>query len=132
MMEKTLYDAYIGSDAWRASPARLDALRRDQYRCRGCNTTDNLEVHHRTYAHFGHERPEDLTVLCRECHDAITSVIRRRRHATRPIIPVDVRRVQPGPPRSHEESPHVRKIQLQDYRRCTPDSTQWSTGRPAQ
>jgi 5-methylcytosine-specific restriction endonuclease McrA len=88
-MEKTLYDAYNSSDARRFSPARLEALRRDQYRCRGCDATENLEVHHRTYAHFGSERPEDLTVLCHECHDAITTVIRRRRYATRHLTPVD-------------------------------------------
>jgi 5-methylcytosine-specific restriction endonuclease McrA len=90
MMEKTLYDAYINSDAWRSSPARLEALRRDGYRCRGCNATDDLEVHHRTYEHFGHEHPEDLTVLCRECHEAITTVIRRRRYANRTMTLVQL------------------------------------------
>jgi len=27
-----------------------------------------LEVHHNSYAHVGREAPEDLVVLCGECH----------------------------------------------------------------
>jgi 5-methylcytosine-specific restriction endonuclease McrA len=38
-----------------------------------------LHVHHRTYARFGHERIEDLEVLCESCHNA--------EHASRAIKP---------------------------------------------
>jgi hypothetical protein len=27
-----------------------------------------LEAHHRTYEHMGDEMPEDITVLCHNCH----------------------------------------------------------------
>jgi hypothetical protein len=52
---------------------------------------------HRTYARLGAERPEDLTVLCTECHAAITTVIRRRRYQARRLVLADTRRVLPSP-----------------------------------
>jgi hypothetical protein len=36
-----------------------------------------LEVHHRTYTRLGFEIPEDITVLCDDCHKAVTNVLRR-------------------------------------------------------
>ena len=39
-----------------------------QRHCQLCNSNSHLDVHHRTYKHFKHEDPEDLTVLCRVCH----------------------------------------------------------------
>ncbi len=33
-----------------------------------CNSTKNLEVHHRTYANLGCEEHADLVVLCDFCH----------------------------------------------------------------
>lgn len=37
--------------------------------CAVCHEIDGLDVHHNTYRRFGHERLEDLTVLCRPCHE---------------------------------------------------------------
>jgi 5-methylcytosine-specific restriction endonuclease McrA len=63
------YQAYILSDAWRA---KADAAKkRAGYRCMLCNSHRDevqLECHHRTYERLGHEEPEDLTVLCADCH----------------------------------------------------------------
>jgi hypothetical protein len=43
-------------------------LKRDQ-RCRLCGKSDDaLVCHHITYERYGKEIPEDLTLLCRECH----------------------------------------------------------------
>lgn len=37
-----------------------------------CTVTTNLQVHHKTNAHFGgDERPEDLQVLCKTHHDLV-------------------------------------------------------------
>lgn len=44
------------------------ALKYAGYRCQVCNSDTNPQVHHRTYARYGNERPEDLTVLCGYCH----------------------------------------------------------------
>ena len=63
------YQAYILSDAWRAKAE--SAKKRAGYRCQLCNSHRDevqLETHHRTYERLGHEDPEDLTVLCADCH----------------------------------------------------------------
>jgi 5-methylcytosine-specific restriction endonuclease McrA len=65
---------------WRR--VRAAALVRDQG-CRLCGTRDELEVHHRSYTRWGRERLEDLTTLCRGCHDLVTGAQMRRRDARR-------------------------------------------------
>jgi hypothetical protein len=61
------YDAYLLSPQWQE--LRQQALERDGHRCRVCNSAKRLDVHHRTYERFGHEDLDDLTVLCRGCHE---------------------------------------------------------------
>lgn len=62
------YQAYINSPEWRA---KADAAKaRAGHRCQLCNRDGPLDAHHRTYERFGGgELPEDLTVLCRGCHE---------------------------------------------------------------
>lgn len=63
------YRQYLGSVVWKER--RAMALDRADNRCQICNLSADksvLDVHHRTYERLGFERPEDLTVLCRECH----------------------------------------------------------------
>jgi hypothetical protein len=60
------YDQYLKSDEWRAQ--RAMALERAGYKCSICGETDCLNVHHKTYAHLGNERPEELQVLCKTHH----------------------------------------------------------------
>jgi DNA-binding transcriptional ArsR family regulator len=60
------YAAYLRCEHWLAM--RRHALWRADFRCQVCNSTKNLEVHHRTYERLGDERPADLTVLCHRCH----------------------------------------------------------------
>lgn len=61
------YRDYLRTSEWTAR--RTAALRRAGYRCQVCNRRDRLDVHHRTYERRGREAPEDLLVLCRDCHD---------------------------------------------------------------
>lgn len=64
------YSDYIKSPEWKQKAAV--AKKRAGYRCQVCNRHKNevvLDAHHRTYARLGHERPEDITVLCRNCHE---------------------------------------------------------------
>ena len=78
------YESFISSAAWQHSPARLQELAASGYRCRVCNASRHearLEVHHRTYARLGRERPGDLTTLCEDCHWAVTNHLRRRRYS---------------------------------------------------
>lgn len=61
------YIIYLSSDAWKAK--RHEALKRANYHCQRCPMWGQpLDVHHRTYERLGNERPEDLEVLCRPCH----------------------------------------------------------------
>lgn len=60
------YSEYLKSDHWQAQ--RRQALERADGRCQVCNGDSNLDVHHRTYVRRGAELPNDLTVLCRDCH----------------------------------------------------------------
>jgi 5-methylcytosine-specific restriction endonuclease McrA len=92
------YEAYMRSTDWRHCPARLEELALSGFRCRLCNEGPDdgvtLEVHHRTYAHLGREKTEDLTTLCSACHYMTTTELRRRRYAQRePPEPQDVRRL---------------------------------------
>jgi hypothetical protein len=62
------YYEYIKSHAWKAKAAA--AKKAAGHRCQVCNRGNvQLDAHHRTYARLGNERPEDITVLCRDCHE---------------------------------------------------------------
>jgi hypothetical protein len=61
------YAEYLASPEWRVRRDR--AVARAEGRCQLCNSAKHLNVHHRTYARIGRERPTDLIVLCRECHE---------------------------------------------------------------
>lgn len=75
-------EVYLRSDHWRAT--RLAALERAGNRCQVCNADKRLDVHHRTYERIGNERPEDLTVLCRGCHELYHESRRRTPKRSKP------------------------------------------------
>lgn len=67
--QKPAYYEYLRSDEWKekAEKAKAEAGNR----CQTCNRSraeTQLDAHHRTYEHLGNERPGDITVLCRDCH----------------------------------------------------------------
>lgn len=63
------YYAYIKSDAWRerANAAKVWSLGRCQV-CYAHESEKRLDAHHRTYERLGNELPQDITVLCEDCH----------------------------------------------------------------
>ena len=64
------YYEYINSPEWRRRANAAKALA--GYRCRVCNRHADevvLNAHHRTYERLGNEDPDDITVLCRNCHE---------------------------------------------------------------
>jgi hypothetical protein len=63
---KVNYSEYIQSPAWKRKATA--AKKRAGNRCQVCNGKGRLDAHHRTYERLGHERPEDITVLCHKCH----------------------------------------------------------------
>lgn len=60
------YNEYIQSPEWAAR--RRAAIVRALGRCQVCYSKHRLNAHHRTYERFRNEAPEDLTVLCDDCH----------------------------------------------------------------
>jgi 5-methylcytosine-specific restriction endonuclease McrA len=71
------YKKYLLSSKWRATAN--DAIERAGYRCQVCGNPFRLQVHHNTYRNLGKEQPEDLCVLCKDCHELFHSVIAERR-----------------------------------------------------
>ena len=67
--KKLSYQEYINSDEWKKKAS--EAKKRANWRCQICNKHQSkipLHTHHRTYENLGNEKPEDLTVLCEDCH----------------------------------------------------------------
>jgi hypothetical protein len=65
---KELYAAYLETDTWKK--IRGIAVRRDDNRCRVCNSARYIQVHHRKYPSvLGTESTEDLITLCGKCHE---------------------------------------------------------------
>jgi|GEM_PF-2903918 len=77
------YYAYIASEEWRQRAHA--AKQRAGNRCQVCNRPSGevmLNAHHRTYERLGNEHPDDITVLCRDCHE----LYERNRKIARPPI----------------------------------------------
>lgn len=66
MSFQTWYAKYLRSPHWLA--LRQRALDRAKHFCEACGSTDQLQVHHKTYERLRNERLDDLQVLCRGCH----------------------------------------------------------------
>ncbi len=80
------YERYLETDHWQA--IRNLALKEAKYKCSLCNKAVPLDVHHRSYKHRGNEQNhiEDVTVLCRDCHQNFHSQLQKP-----PIgIPVEI------------------------------------------
>lgn len=108
---KERYDAYIVSDVWREK--RGPALERAEHRCQVCNADRHLDVHHRTYERLGDERPGDLTVLCRSCHELFhehRKVKSHRPKRTPPKKGTKKRRKKKRQPAVKEPRPKARQL----------------------
>lgn len=70
------YQDYLQTPEWKAK--RDEAVARDAGRCRLCYSSKDLQVHHRTYHRRGQEDLNDLTTLCRECHEAFHQRVTER------------------------------------------------------
>lgn len=66
-MNKDEYAQYLKTPHW--ATVRDRALAYAEQRCQLCYSSKDVQVHHRTYDRLGHERPADLTVLCKACHE---------------------------------------------------------------
>lgn len=66
------YKEYLTTSHWQLVRSR--ALSAAGNRCQICNSDKQLNVHHRTYENRGNEKPSDVTVLCRMCHEKFHDV----------------------------------------------------------
>ena len=62
------YYEYLVSPWWTARKAAV--IRYRGYRCQRCGLkpSNGLQLHHRTYVRLFRELPEDLELLCVDCH----------------------------------------------------------------
>lgn len=71
------YNQYLQSDHWSALRQLKFSL--SGRRCQVCSVMSGLDVHHIRYKNLTDCAPCDLLVLCRECHDILHLVIKRKR-----------------------------------------------------
>jgi 5-methylcytosine-specific restriction endonuclease McrA len=116
-------DNYYQSLEWGVMKERRKM--EDDYQCQlglildwECDN-EQLEVHHKTYKRFGNEDMNDLITLCRECHELVTSIERRRRYEKREMPKNDVQRMTPEP-NTKEKNDVVQNLKLSDCRCITP------------
>lgn len=50
---------------------RFDTIAKAGCKCKYCGKSNSLEVHHKVYTHLGNEKPEELEVVCTDCHNDI-------------------------------------------------------------
>ena len=62
------YRDYLKTKHW--SKLRSKMLAKFDRRCGICGSGDSPNVHHIDYGRRGREKPSDLIVLCRDCHQA--------------------------------------------------------------
>ena len=71
--KKLNYYEYIQSKEWikKANAAK----KRADGRCQLCYKDGSLHAHHRTYKRLGDEKPNDITVLCANCHAKFHDIV---------------------------------------------------------
>lgn len=71
---KMTYDEHLASDHWQDVRRRYWSSNLPKM-CEVCGQTIGLQLHHRSYKRLGHERLQDIVLLCRSCHDNVHDMI---------------------------------------------------------
>jgi len=69
---KAEYRRYLKTEHWKKF--REEALIFHGCKCSNCGSEKSLNVHHLTYKNRGHEKLEDVVVLCHNCHNEIHGI----------------------------------------------------------
>lgn len=77
LQKRRIYKDYLSSPEWRER--RQKCLDRDGHECRICGSKHELQAHHKHYKHLGAEEENDLTTLCKQCHNSVTGFLKRRK-----------------------------------------------------
>lgn len=67
------YKDYLQTKEWKEKSKAIRQFYGN--RCALCNSSKNLNVHHRTYKNRGNELPEDLILLCNSCHKKFHGIV---------------------------------------------------------
>lgn len=73
-----MYTDYLQSTHWKRK--RLQVYSRRKKQCSICKSTNNLNVHHKTYTRLGKEKLSDLVILCQRCHYATHDFHKENKH----------------------------------------------------
>lgn len=78
------YKDYLKSDDW--AQIRIEIITKRK-RCERCGSKNKLQIHHKHYKNIFHEEPEDLELLCNNCHQKEHSIkakkkIKPKKHLT--------------------------------------------------
>jgi 5-methylcytosine-specific restriction endonuclease McrA len=77
-VDRSGYAEYIQSEAWQEVRRRFWASRLPKD-CYCCGRKDGpKDLHHRTYKNLGSEYLRDLVPLCRDCHDRVHEMFKRK------------------------------------------------------
>lgn len=99
------YNKYLKSAYW--NEIKEQVLERDKHRCRLCDSSDNLQVHHRTYDNLHNEDLEELITLCKKCHYIV--------HKTNPQLQYSMYLDSKKWEEAYHEKEVVRKFILLNY-----------------
>ena len=60
------YEEFLKTNYWKS----VSRTMREGSKCEICGSTENLQIHHKTYEHHGYEHLylEELQCLCKDCH----------------------------------------------------------------
>jgi hypothetical protein len=84
------YREYIAGPYWRAK--RIEVLAARGAQCERCFSDKQINVHHKSYVRLGKELPQDLLILCRNCHKAEHGILDTRQNPTESRVTVGPRR----------------------------------------
>jgi 5-methylcytosine-specific restriction endonuclease McrA len=82
MSKKNKYKDYLKSDEW--ADIRAVVIEIHGSICQSClEKTRYPQIHHLTYKNLYNEEPEDLTLLCKKCHEKTHGIKKRIKYNKR-------------------------------------------------
>ncbi|WBC28446.1 HNH endonuclease [Rhodobacteraceae phage LS06-2018-MD05] len=78
------YKEYLKSNEW--AQLKIDLFKLRGYRCERCNNKKKLQVHHLNYNNIFNEEPEDLIILCENCHKKEHKLFKNKKGKTIKIL----------------------------------------------
>lgn len=73
-LKKIKYESFLQTLYWQVISWKVKKLA--NFRCKICNSPDNLNTHHRSYTYHGleHRHLKDLICICNKCHELFHNI----------------------------------------------------------